>query len=275
MGDSRKLEYLIVRYVPNIVREEFVNIGLVMTESGGDGGGFFGMHFTKDWRRARCHDPNLDLEMLEALGREVQQRLMDSLQRPLLLHQMMDSYSNAVQLSEVQHCVSADPERELEYLAGQLIEMPRIPLADLGKVPRTAGRSWILSRMSDEFVSKGIWGALQRDLPAAPYTNEMDKFTFDYAYAFAKEMKVFQAVSLTKPSQETRMFPWIVAKVRPRMAASRGEAISFTAVVENDFDEEDERVKSVLAFMRDEEIRVAPLREMAAIAETARMELGV
>ena len=96
MAEKRELEYFLVRYVGNVVRQEFVNIGLVMTESGGDGGGFAGAHFTGDWRRARSLDPNVDTEVLEALGREVQKRLSNVDQRAQVLHQMMDGYSNAV-----------------------------------------------------------------------------------------------------------------------------------------------------------------------------------
>jgi len=34
MPEKRELEYFLVRYVGNVVRQEFVNIGLVMMESG-------------------------------------------------------------------------------------------------------------------------------------------------------------------------------------------------------------------------------------------------
>ena len=47
MSDPKKFDYFLLRYVPNVVREEFVNIGLIMTEIGGDGGGFAGVHFTR------------------------------------------------------------------------------------------------------------------------------------------------------------------------------------------------------------------------------------
>jgi len=43
--------------------------------------------------------------------------------------------------------------------------------------------------------------------------------------------------------------------------------------VEDQFDEGDKAVKTVLAFLEDEKIRVARLREMPMIAEAARREL--
>jgi hypothetical protein len=279
LAELRKFDYFLLRYVPNAVRDEFVNIGLVMTESGGEEG-FAGLHFTKDWRRARRVDPNIDIEVLEALGREVEQRLLGVKQRATLLHEMMDSYSNLLQISPVRHCLVDDPARELKELAARLVEMPKPgerieeELRTEEDLPRRAGRRWIYSEMSQAFRSMGVWDLLTKDLPASPYTNDADDFTFDCGYAVGNEVKLFHAVSLVDVGQETRMFPLRVAKIAPRMASLRKKMPRFTAVVEDWYNQEDQTVKTVLAFMKDEEIRVARLREMPGMAETARVELG-
>lgn len=276
MREPRKLEYFLLRYVPNVVREEFVNIGLVMTESGGEGGGFAGLHFTKDWRRARRADPNIDIEVLEALGRELERRLLDVGERARLLHEMMDSYSNLVQLSPVRYCLAEDPARELKDLALRLVELPR-PGEWLEKEEpqKKTGRRWIYSGMSDAFRSAGVWDAVMKDIPASTYTNKTDDFTFDFGYAVGNEIKLFHAISLADIGQETRMFPLRVAKIAPRMADLRKAVPRFTAVVEDVFDPNENAVKTVLAFMEDEKIRVARLREMPEIAATAREDLRV
>jgi len=71
------------------------------------------------------------------------------------------------------------------------------------------------------------------------------------------------------------MFPLRVAKIAPRMAKLRKAVPRFTAVVEDVFDANENAVKTVLAFMEDEKIRVARLREMPEIAATAREDLRV
>ena len=272
MAEKRKLEYFLLRYVPNAVREEFVNIGLVMMETGGDGGGFAGAHFTREWRRARCLDPNVDVEMLEALGRDVKRRLQDVQQRAALLHEMMESYSNAVQLSAMGHCLAAEPEKELKKLAAKLVDAPRIELRET--TGRTVGRRWIHAEAERAFRSAGIWNLLEKDLPASPYTNAADDFTFDFAYAVSGEVKLFHAVSLVEKIKDAESFAFRVAKIGPNMAKLRKLMPKFTAVVEDNFDGEDAGVMSALALMKDEEIRVAHLREMPGIAEVARRELG-
>lgn len=260
--------------MPNVAREEFVNIGLVMTEPGGDGGGFAGIHFTANWQRARCLDPNIDVEMLEALGRDFERRLKDINQRALLLHEMMDSYSNTLQLSLIRRCVGENPAEELKDLAQKLVEMPMIGGYAKETQVRNVGRKWIRAGMSDAFVATGVSKFLT-PLKASMYTNPEDDFVFDFAYPLGEKLKIFHAVSLAVAGPETRMFPLRVAKIGPRMWERNKVLPSFAAVVEDQFDEEDKVVKSVLAFMADEKIRVARLREMPMIAEVAQRELKV
>ena len=273
MAEPRKFDYFLLRYVPNAVGGEFVNVGAVMIES--EGGGFGGVYFTKDWRHARLIDPHIDIDVLEALGRELQQRIEDAGTRAEILYRMMDSWSNVVQLSAIRQCFAEDPVHELQALGRRLVEIP-VPGDSVGEEEqsqRRAGRKWIRSVMSEAFRSEGVWDLLMKNVPAAPYTNEKDDFTFDFGYTIGNEIKLFHAVSLIDVGQDTRMFPLRVAKIGPKMAQISEARPHFTAVVEDDYDEKNEAVETVLAFMKGEEIRVARLREMPAIAKEARLEL--
>jgi hypothetical protein len=281
MTEKHRLEYFLVRYVPNAVRGEFVNIGLVMTESGG---GFAGAHFTADWRRVKCLDPSLDIEMMDALILDVQERVKDTQSLALLLGEMSESYSNTVQISTIGHCVAENPEQELRDLAAKLVEIPILPdsMADeivpAGDQTQHAGRKWIHSAMKDAFKLAGVLPFLDQRISVKSYTNETDRFTFDFAYAIGKnseETKVFHAVSLVGKSNETEMFPLRVAKIGPKMARLKKTQPTFTAVVEDHYDASDPYVMSILAFMNDENIRVSAVREMPAIAATAKEDLGI
>jgi hypothetical protein len=245
-----------------------------MIEIGGDGGGFAGVHFTKDWRRALCMYPDTDVEMLESFGREVTQAFADAQKRAVMLREMLENYSNMLQLSEARHWATENPEKDLRQLAAELVEAPRWGLGGAEKLPRTVGRKWIHSEMSSRFRAAGVWDFLQKDLPAAPYTNQADDFTFDFAYAVSGEVKLFHAVSLVERPKEAELFAFRVAKIGPAMAKLRGETPRFTAVVEDSYKVTDSAVASVVALMKGEEIRIAQLREMSGIAERARVELG-
>ena len=88
MAERKKLEFFLLRYVPDAVKDEFVNIGVVMVEPGGNGAGFADVRFTRDWRRVRCLDPQADVEMLAALEREIRGQLKATQDREVLLRRL-------------------------------------------------------------------------------------------------------------------------------------------------------------------------------------------
>ncbi|HEX3940610.1 MAG TPA: DUF3037 domain-containing protein, partial [Acidobacteriaceae bacterium] len=72
MPERKQCEFQLIRYVPDPVKNEFVNIGILLRAAAG---GQSAVRFTKDWSRVRCIDPDADTEMLEALEIEVARRL--------------------------------------------------------------------------------------------------------------------------------------------------------------------------------------------------------
>jgi Protein of unknown function (DUF3037) len=275
MADLRKLEYFLLRYVPNAARQECINIGLVLTERGG--GGFAGAHFVRDWRRAHCLFPDTDEEMLEAVGREISEQLKTVEDRARLLGRLMESYSGVIEISPVYSWEGEDPAHELKTLSASLVETGWMSKEFEEVRARRAGRRFIRSEMTNTFEAKGVLKLLQTDLPVSMYTNPTDKFTFDFAYSIGakgEETKIFHAVSLVDRGKDTEMFPLRVAKIAPKLAQDKRTRPTFTAIVEDHFDAEDAYVASILAFMKDENIQVSSLQQMPAIAERARVELG-
>ena len=57
MAERRKLEFFLLRYVPNAVKGEFVNIGIILFERAANDAEFADVRFTNDWKRVRCLDP--------------------------------------------------------------------------------------------------------------------------------------------------------------------------------------------------------------------------
>ena len=86
-SDRHELGFFLLRYVPDAVKEEFVNIGVVMV-GGGTDAGYADVRFTRDWRRVLCLDPGADLEWLQALERDIRMRLMDGAGRADILYRL-------------------------------------------------------------------------------------------------------------------------------------------------------------------------------------------
>jgi len=159
MGDRRQLEFFLLRYVPDAVKDEFVNIGLVMVEAGS--GGFAEVRFTRDWRRVRCLDPQADVEMLAALEGDVRRQLTTTQDFALLLRRLEDSFSNVIQLSPVKGCLAEDPVAEIEAMASMYLEAAKV-----GGKREVSGRQRILATMRDAFEQAGVSKFRSRSTPS-------------------------------------------------------------------------------------------------------------
>lgn len=267
MADRRQLEFFLLRYVPDAVRDEFVNVGVVMIEAGANGGGFADVRFTRDWRRVRCLDPQADVEMLEALEREIRGQLATTRDREVLLGRLEDSFSNVIQLSPAKGCLAEDPVAEIEAIASLYLETAKV-----GGKREVGARQKILGRMRGAFEQAGV-AKFVLPVPVAPYTKPGDPFQFDFGYRVGGEIKLFHAVSL-KASTDAAV---LLAVRYPRIAlvmSKVAEAVPvLTAVIDDDLDRGHDSVQFALSMMEDEKIRIRIAAEMPLIAEVARREL--
>src|SRR5437868_9338804 len=113
-------EFSLIRYVPDVVKGEFTNIGVLLraaTPSAAPAGNRSEVivRFTRDWSRVRCMDPDADLALLESLEAELAARLADpaSLTKPIL-QVLEDSFSNSLQVSEPRATLAESIGAELD-----------------------------------------------------------------------------------------------------------------------------------------------------------------
>jgi Protein of unknown function (DUF3037) len=266
MVDLKQLEFFLLRYVPDAVKDEFVNVGVVMLESGANG--FADVRFTSDWRRVRCLDPQADVEMLEALERDIRGQLVEARDREALLRKLDDSFSNLIQVSPTKACLAQEPAKEMETLASLYFDGPR-----RGTRPGSSERQRIVRSMRGAFEQAGVWTSLMKEIPAAPYTRPGDPFKFDFGYRVGAEIKLFHAVALKSSVEQAIMvaarYPTIGRGITRTLQANP----SLTAVVDDDLDRTRSELQFALSSLEEERIRVATVAEMPLIAEQARLEL--
>src|SRR3954453_13521025 len=99
MAERRKCEFFLLRYVPDAVKDEFVNLGVVVYEAAAEGG-FADVRFTRDWRGGGCLDSEAAVELFEAVEADIREQLSQAVTREWLLNKMEDSFSNAIQLTQ-------------------------------------------------------------------------------------------------------------------------------------------------------------------------------
>ena len=265
MAAQRQCEFFLLRYVPDAVKDEFVNIGVVMLEADA---GFADIRLTRDWRRARCLDPDVDVEMLEAVGRDLRARLADVQDRDAVVAKLQDSLSNTIQLSVVKGCLTDDPRKEIEELASMYLETKRA-----GEKREARGRSLIVSQMRGMFEAAGVWKHMRQGIAVEQYTHKGDPLKIDCGYRSNGDVKLFHAVSLVSDVNTAKALAFSYPRIAAGILSQEQAATQLTAVVEDEIDQWDEGIQFALAVLEQSAIQVVRVREMSLVAELARKEL--
>lgn len=267
MSEKRQLEFFLLRYVPDAVKDEFVNIGVVMVEPSETGSGFADVRFARDWRRVQRLDPGADVEMLETLEREIRGSLAEVKDREALIKRLQDSFSNAIQLSPTKGVLAEEPALEIETLASLYLE------ARPARRREASGRARILGRMREAFEQAGVWALMRKNIAAAQYTFKGDPLKIDCGYRPNGEIKMFQAVSLAGDADAAKALAFSYPQIAEGIAREEKASSSLTAIVEDGLARTDEAILFALATLQGAGIGVSGVGEMAAIAERARLEL--
>jgi Protein of unknown function (DUF3037) len=267
MGEQLQLEFFLLRYVPHAVRQEFVNIGVLMVEAGANGSVLADVRFAKDWQRVQRLDPQADVEVIEALLREIRAEVGEIKDRAMLLRRMEDSFSNVIQLSAPMQVVTATPAAEIETLASIFVDEAKVSPA---RAP--TGRGRILEAMRDAFEQAGVAKFLS-SVPVAPYTKPGDPFKFDFGYRVGNEIKLFHAVSLKANVDAAVLLAARYPKIASAMELMTAATPRLTAVVDDGLDRTQEVMQFALSAMEEEKIRIVGVGEISRIAEVARTEL--
>jgi hypothetical protein len=268
VAESKQLEFFLLRYVPDAVKDEFVNVGVVLLEPSG---GFAGVEFARDWRRLRCLDPDADLEMLQALEAELRSKLKDAADREALLARLKDSLSGSLQLSPSKALEAESPAQELTRLAEMYLESPR----RLAAVREPAARSRILRRMQAAFEHAGVWQMMRKKIAAAKYTRPGDPLVIDCGYQPNGVVKMFHALSLKADPNSAKLLAFSFPQVAEGITRLENAKSELTAVIENDFDHSSEPVAYALDVLAQARIAVATTAALPEIAERVRKELRV
>jgi Protein of unknown function (DUF3037) len=118
MEKSHNAEFFLLRYMPDVARGEFANIGIVVISQAEDGSLVADLRSAKNWQRIRAFFPKADIKFLQALLDDIKQQLANAPDRAQMLRLMKDSFSNSIGLSAEQSFVlTEDFKAEIERLA--------------------------------------------------------------------------------------------------------------------------------------------------------------
>jgi hypothetical protein len=270
------LRYRILRYMPNVVRDEWVNIGVLLEEArdNAEPG-----TLVREARRAirvieeeaeivrlrRIH-PSVDENLLRALAAEFESGLRGAGPAPDALLERLDrTLSNAVQFGPQVGLRSADFDAALDRLYREQVERP--PSERSGLLENT--RSWIRARLNDVFGRHRILARLERGVRVEEFTQAGDPMRLDYAYRAKGTRGYLQAVALGRDPGPAKLFAYTAARIRSRAVNSE-----FTAVTEEDFSPSNPRHDFVARLLQGEQIAAVPLNRIEAFAASLKLRLN-
>lgn len=268
MSDKLQCRFFVLRYAPDAVKNEFINVGLVLLPPAGGAQ----VRFTRDWSRVLCLDPEADVEMLQALENDLRNQLREmNGDHDLILRRIQDSFSNAIQPSEFQACLASSAVAEADELARLYLERPR----RRQQAREPSGRVAIVARMRSEFEAAGVWPLMQEKIPVSRYTRSGDPLKIDCGYSPNGTVKLFHAVTLSSDINAAKVLAFSFPQLAQGIRKAEGKQAQLTAVVEDNLPTDDES----LAFARDtleqNAISIAPVSMMPQIARDAARDLGI
>src|SRR5579864_7407063 len=157
MSDPQQCDFLLMRYVPDSFKNEFVNIGVMLLAREGD---FADVRFTRNWSRVRCLDPQADIDLLDALETDIRDQLQGTREsRNQLVYRLQETLSTGLQLSQPNALLSDSPPKDLKQLAKTYLEPPKPK-----RESKIGARQQIVVRMQQAFESAGVWDALNKKI---------------------------------------------------------------------------------------------------------------
>ncbi|SRR5579883_252972 len=269
MAGEHKCDCRVVRYVPDLVKGESVNIALIFREERESGPPRISVRMTRDWRRLRCLDPAIDLEMLQELETDLPTLLSNVDDADYLLGKLDSYWSSCLEFSPKMAVHTEMPEQEFASLVERYLQTARATGRD------RSARMVIHAQMREAFQASGVWDLMQKQIAASQYTHKGDPLKIDCGYRPNGVIKLFQAVSIESDANTAKVLAFSYPALRDGIQRLEKASTALTAIVEDDLDRSNEEVLFSLHTLETSGIAIAATSSLRELAELARMELRV
>jgi hypothetical protein len=275
--------YYVVRYQPNLIRDEWVNIGVLLFIPGegpgpGPGEGPAAGRVRQRWleepsdlvRLRRLH-PAADEDLLLRLPAEFDRQFAGrEMEAEAILEKFDETLSNAVQLAPRKGLLSRDPNAELERLFREQVEPLRETRRGAAEI-RTRGD--VRARAADFFRTEKILRLMQRGVRVEEFTAPGDPMRIDFSYRRNGTRGFVHSVALGRDPGQAKLLAYTAGAIRERVRHSE-----FLAVTEREPARGNVRDQFVSGILAESDIRVVPLGELRKwaheVAPVLRAESG-
>jgi hypothetical protein len=215
--------YRILRYTPNLVRDEWVNIGVLLYDPGSGERRLRLIEEQEEYNRVRRLHPQADETLLRALRDDLEDRFQSastdgsnrgSANWQQLLGKWDDTLSNALQLAPQKGVFATDLDDELERLYADHVAMQRAP----SRLGAPGSRAQVRSYCSQVFRQARLWERIEKSVRASEFTFPGDPMRLDYGYRRNGTRGFVHSLSVTRAPADAKLFAYtaqhITAKAR-------------------------------------------------------------
>jgi hypothetical protein len=254
-NDLNAYSYWVVRYTPNLVRDEWLNVGVLLLDPASSRFEARFIEESGEFGRVLRLQPNSDETVLRALERHFETVVRGAESPSAYLEKLGQTLSNVVQLSPERGLLASDFDAELDRLYQQHVAPPR----RVGAVSRLVAnsRAWILARMGEVLRGSGLAGRLERRVRVEEFTFKGDPFRLDYAYRRNGTRGFVQALSLERDAAQAKVLAYTAERIRQRLPS-----LEFTAITEAPPVAENERHQFVAHLLAEQQIAMVPVARL-------------
>jgi hypothetical protein len=261
-GEPRNmLRYRILRYTSSLIRDEWVNVGVLLEDTEGSRRAVRLVEETSEIARVRRRHPDVDENLLRALPAEFDARLRaPEADIRLYLDKLDDRLSNVLQLSPQRGLLADDFDTELERLYREHVAPP--PGAILENT-----RASIRARLNDAFLRHRV-PKMAHGVRVEEFTQPGDPFRLDYAYRSNGARGYIHALALGRDPSQAKVLAYTAGSIRARAGNS-----VFTAVTEVEPTGDNPRHQFIARLLEQQRIDLVPLNRIEKFAEQLRQRL--
>jgi hypothetical protein len=247
---ERACAYRVLRYTPNLVRDEWVNIGVLLFDPASGARRLRLIGEEEEYRRVRRLHPSADEALLRALRDDLEDRFQSangSAQAGAgwqeLLAKWDQTLSNALQLAPQKGVFAADLDAELERLYADHVA-PEHTAARVGAPGSRAQVRWYCGQV---FRQAQLWERLEKSVRVGEYTFPGDPMRLDYSYRRNGTRGFVQTLSVSRAPADAKL----LAYTAERIAEKAPLKTEFAAVTDVALDAGNERHRFVRDTLRD------------------------
>ncbi len=259
---ERTCAYRVLRYTPNLVRDEWVNIGVLLFDPQSGERRLRLIEEQEEYARVRRLHPEADEALLRGLRDDLEDRF-ESARRSNghggglqeLLRKWDDTLSNALQLTPQKGVLANDMDAELERLYGDHVAVSRAT----ARVGAPGSRAQMRSYCSQVFRQARLWDKIQKSVRASEFTFPGDPMRIDYSYRRNGTRGFLHTLSVSRAPGDAKG----LAYTAERIAAKAALKTEFAVITDIELAGQNDRNRFVDRTLRDAGIEPVPLDHFA------------